>query len=166
MTGAPEDRGSIYDLAAYWLTLAAVYLLDGFLFFYSGKSKLFDDHGHAPASIKQQFSGTFLGSFPGVDALWIIVGVLEFGIFALLLASLVRGEFLPSRRKSLLLVGLSLAFLTFACLSFGETTTGQLGGTASLYTYFGSTAIVFVLVLLLPPNSPRNWLSGRLQRSD
>jgi len=47
-----EGRGTILDQAAYWLTLAGVHLLVGFLFFYSGKSKLFDDDGHAPAPIK------------------------------------------------------------------------------------------------------------------
>jgi hypothetical protein len=47
-----------------------------------------------------------------------------------MVVSLVRGEFLPSRPKALLLVALSLALFTFACLSFGETTTGQLSGTA------------------------------------
>jgi hypothetical protein len=157
----PADKlGTILGLAAYWLTVAAVYLLAGVLFFYSGKSKLFDDDGHAPAAVKQQFEGTFVDTFPGIDVLWVIIGVLELSIFALLLLSL-RGEFLPRKPKLLLLVGLSLALFTYACLSFGQTTTGNLEGTASLYTYFGSTAIVFMLVLLLPPNSPRNWLSAR-----
>jgi hypothetical protein len=151
----------VFDHAAYWLTIFGVHLLVGVLFVYSGKSKLFDDDGHAPPPIKQQFEGTFVDTFPGIDVLWVIIGVLEFGIFALLLASVLIGEFLPHRPKSLLLVGLALAFATFACLSFGQTTTGNLAGTASLYTYFASTAIVFLLVYLLPPNSPRNWLSAR-----
>ena len=157
-----EGRGTILDQAAYWLTLAGVYLLVGFLFFYSGKSKLFDDDGHAPAPIKQQFQGTFVDTFPGVDALWVIIGVLEFGVFALMLLSLIRAEFLFHKPKTLLLVALAVAFFTYACLSFGQTTTGNLAGTASLYSYFASTAIIFMLVLLLPPRAPRNWISGRL----
>jgi hypothetical protein len=157
-----ESRPTLLDLAAYWLTVGGVYLLAGFLFFYSGKGKLVDDHGHAPTAIKQQFDETFLGSFPGTDFLWSTIGVLEFAIFAVMVVSLVRGEFLPSRPKALLLVALSLALFTFACLSFGETTTGQLSGTASLYSYFGSTAIVVLLVVLLPPRSPGNWVTGRL----
>jgi hypothetical protein len=130
-----EGRGTILGQAAYWLTLAGVYLLVGFLFFYSGKSKLFDDDGNAPPPIKEQFKGTFVDTFPGIDALWVIIGVL---------------------------VALAAAFFTYACLSFGQTTTGNLAGTASLYSYFGSTAIIFMLVLLLPPRAPRNWISGRL----
>ena len=42
------------------------------------------------------------------------------------------------------------------CLSFGQTSTGNNEGTASLFTYFGATAVV----ILLPPNRPRAWLSG------
>jgi hypothetical protein len=78
--------------------------------------------------------------------LWATTGALELGVFALLLASLLRGEFRMHEPKSPLLSGLALAFFTFACLSFGRTTAGTLGGTASLHTYFGSTAIVFLLV--------------------
>jgi hypothetical protein len=59
------------------------------------------------------------------------------------------------------MVALALALVTFACLSFGQTSTGNNGGSASLYSYFGSTAIIFILVWMLPPNSPRNWLSSR-----
>lgn len=42
--------------------------------------------------------------------------------FAVMLLSLIRA--------------LALALFNFVCLSFGETTTGQLSGTASLYSYF------------------------------
>jgi hypothetical protein len=102
--------------------------------------------GHAPQAIQDQFESSFLHVFPGTDAAWVIVGVLEFGVFLLLLASVVRGEFLPQRPKSLLRAGLSVALITYACLSFGETVTGQLEGTASLYQYFGATAVILLLV--------------------
>jgi hypothetical protein len=159
-----ESRSTIFDDVAYWLTIASVYFLVGVLFFYSGKEKLFDGDAEAPPGIEKQFEGTFVATFPGVDALWAILSVLEFAIFVILVISLIRGEFLPSRRKSVLLVGLALALFTFACLSFGQTSTGNNEGTASLYTYFGVTAIVIVLVLLLPPNRPRDWLSGFIGR--
>ena len=74
---------------------------------------------------------------------------LEFGVFVLLLASLIRLEFLPHRDKSI-----------FACLAFGQTATNQFSGTAELYTYFGSTAVILILVSLMPPNRPDRWLGG------
>ena len=153
-------QGSIFDGAAYWATLAGVYLMVGGLMFYSGKEKLFDDDGNAPASIKQQFAGTFLDTFPGTDAAWVILGILEFGVFLLLLASLMFLEFLPHREKLFLQLGLAVAMFTFACLAFGQTATKQFAGTASLYTYFGSTVVILILVSLMPPNRPDRWLGG------
>ena len=158
VTGA--ERGTVFDDVAYWLTIVSVYFLVGVLFFYSGKEKLFDGDAKAPPGIEKQFEGTFVATFPGVDALWAILSVLEFVVFLYVVASIVRGEFLPSRRKNLLLIGLALALFTFACLSFGQTSTGNNEGTASLFTYFGVTAIIMLLVMMLPPNRPRAWLSG------
>jgi hypothetical protein len=153
-------RGTIFDGAAYWATLVGVYLMVGGLMFYSGKEKLFDDDGNAPQAIKQQFAGTFIDTFPGTDAAWIILGILEFAVFVLLLGSLVRLEFLPHRDKSLLQVGLAVALLTFACLSFGQTVTRQFAGTAQCYTYFGATVVILILVSLMPPNRSDRWLGG------
>lgn len=155
-----ERDGTIFDDVAYWLTIVSVYFLVGVLFFYSGKEKLFDGDAKAPPGIERQFEGTFVATFPGVDALWAILSVLEFAVFVIVVISIVRGEFLPHRRKSILLVALTLALLTFACLSFGQTSTGNNEGTASLYTYFGVTAVTILLVAMLPPNRPRAWLSG------
>ena len=153
-------QGSIFDGAAYWATLVGVYLMVGGLMFYSGKEKLFDDDGHPPQYVVAQFKGTFIDTFPGTHAAWIILGVLEFGVFVLLLASLVRLEFLPHREKSLLQVGLAVALLVFACLAFGQTATKQYAGTASLYTYFGATVVILILVSMLPPNRSDRWLGG------
>ena len=86
---AVVGHGSIFDGIAYWATLAGVYLMVGGLMFYSGKEKLFDDDGHPPQYVVAQFKGTFIDTFPGTHAAWIILGVLEFGVFVLLLASLV-----------------------------------------------------------------------------
>jgi len=128
--------------------------------FYSGKDKVFDSDGNAPAGIEEQFENSFLSTFPGTDTAWLVLGLFEFGVFVLLVASLVRLEFLPHRDKSILQVGLALALLTFACLAFGQTATQQFSGTAELYGYFASTAVILVLVSLMPPNRPDNWLSG------
>jgi hypothetical protein len=152
---AHDERAGFFDLAAYWLTLLGVYFLVGVLFFYSGKDKLFVDDGHAPAALKMQPAGTFIDTFPGVDAAWVIIGILELAIFALILFSILRGEFFSHRRKSSLLVALALSLLNYACLSFGQTSTGNNQGTASLYTYFGATAVIFLLVLRLPPKRAR-----------
>ncbi len=153
-------QGSIFDGIAYWAALAGVYIMVGGLMFYSGKGKLFDDDGNAPASIKAQFQGTWIDTFPGTDAAWVILGILEFAVFALLLASLVFLEFLPHREKRLLQVGLSVALLAFAFLAFGQTVTAQFAGVASIYAYFGATVVILILVSLLPPNRPDRWLGG------
>jgi uncharacterized membrane protein YtjA (UPF0391 family) len=52
---------------------------------------------------------------------------------------------------------LSIALITFACLGFGQTATGQFQGTASLYQYF-AIVVILILVSLLPPNRGDNWL--------
>ncbi len=148
------------DGVVYGLILAGIYLLVGVLFFYAGKEKIFDGIG-APASIEKQFSGTFLDTIPGVDAAWTIVGILEFGIFLLTLASLLRLEFMPNRRKPLLLSSLALAIFTFAVLGTGQNVTGENSGAAELYIYAGATGILLGLVMLLPGYGRPDWLSGR-----
>jgi hypothetical protein len=171
MTTKPErpyaiiGQGTIFDGIAYWATLVGVYVMVGGLMFYSGKGKLFDDDGNAPQGIKEQFEGTFLDTFPGTDAAWVILGILEFAVFLLLVGSLIRLEFLPHRDKGLLQVGLAVALLVFGIMAFGQTATAQFAGTASLYTYFGATAVILILVSLMPPNRPDRWLGGT-SRSD
>jgi hypothetical protein len=133
---AADQRAGFADRAAYWPIVIGVYFLVGVLFFYSGKGKLFDQDGHAPPALKKQFEGTFIDKVPGVDTAWVVI----------------------HRAKGLLLVALALALLNFACLSFGQTSTGTTEGTASLYMYFGATAVIILLVLRLPPNGPPGWL--------
>jgi hypothetical protein len=50
--------------------------------------------------------------------------------------------------------------LTFAVPAFGQTATKQFSGTASLYTYFGSTVVILILASLMPRNRPDRWLGG------
>jgi hypothetical protein len=147
------------------VTIAGVYLMVGGHMFSSGKGELFDDDGEAPAGIEEQFKGTFLDTFPGIDTAWFTLGVLEFSVFVLLLASIVRLEFLPHKDKSILQVALVLALLVFACLTFGRTATSQFEGTAELYTYFASTAVILILASLLPPNRSLHWLGLRRDSS-
>jgi hypothetical protein len=157
---SPIGRGTVFDGIAYWATLAGVYLMLGGLMFYSGTEKLFDENGHAPAPVKEQFANSFLSTFPGTDASWVIIGVLEFAVFVVIVLSLLRLEFLPHRDKSVLQVALALALMTFAFLAFGQTATKQFAGTVSLYQYFGATAVILILISLMPPNRPDNWLSS------
>jgi hypothetical protein len=159
-----DQRPAIFDTAAYWLATASIYLLQLPLWFHSGKEKIFTDDGHMPPPLKKQFDGTFFESVPGLDGAWILLGVAQLAIFAVLVASLIRGEFLATRRKPLLLTGLSLSMLVFAGLLFGDIWTNQFDGAASLYAYFGATAVIFLFVLLMPPYRKANWLSGLTER--
>jgi len=147
------------DWAAYLLALAGIYLLVGVLFFYAGKSKVIDNHG-MPAALAKQFDKTFISTFPGDDAAWWMLGILESVIFVLIVVSLVMREFMPSRRKPFLLTSLSLSIFTFSILAMGQNVTGQTSGVAELFLYAGATGVLFWLVLLMPPYRPGGWITS------
>jgi hypothetical protein len=50
--------------------------------------------------------------------------------------------------------------LAFGLMAFGQTATAQFAGVASLYTYFGATVVILILVSLMPPNRADRWLGG------
>lgn len=159
-SGSPAGGMRWEDGVVYGLVLAGIYLLVGVLFFYAGKEKIFDGLG-APPPIEKQFSGTFLDTIPGVDAAWTILGILELGVFVLTVVSLATLEFLPTRRKPLLVSALALAIFTFSVLGIGQNVVGENTGVAELFLYAGATGVLMGLVLLMPPYRPANWLSGR-----
>ena len=160
-------QGGVSDWVGYALTIVAIYVIQIFLWYYSAEGKLFHGNfGEAPQGIVEQFSGTIVDWFPGADAAWAILGILEFVAFVVFAISVLIGEFLPNRRKTVLQVGLSLALFDFSLLLFGQTSTSEHGGTASIYTYFGITILFLFLVRRLPPHGPNDWLSGIGSRRD
>jgi hypothetical protein len=158
----PRDRTGtgIADVVAYWLASAGIYFTFGLLFYYAAKEKLFDDSGTMPAGLAKSFQGTFVASFPGTNTSWVLIGVLEAIVFIAIAASVLAGEFLPRRRKPILLSGLGLAMFTFAMIAWAENMTAQFSTVAELFQYLIGTAVVIVLVLLMPPYRKAHWLSG------
>lgn len=159
---APRDRtdATAADAVAYWLASAGVYFTFGLLFYYSAKEKLFDTSGTMPAGLAKGFQGTFVASFPGTNTAWVLIGLLEAMVFVAIAASVIAGEFLPTRRKPILLSGLGLAMFTFAMIAWGENITAQFSTVAELFQYMIGTAVVIVLLLLMPPYRKAHWLSG------
>lgn len=151
----------VLDMASYWMVMVGVYLTVGTLFFLGGTEKLFAAGGiHAPASIVEQFAGTWMASFPGgMDFFWGVLGVLELTVFLAIVASLLIGEFLPSHRKSFLEAGLALAILTFAFLGYGQNLTSNFAGVATQWSYLAGAGVLMILVGMLPPNRRRAWAS-------
>jgi hypothetical protein len=154
----------IADRVSYWLISAGIYLTFGLLFYYSAKEKLIDNGGTMPAGLAKSFNGTFVTSFPGTNTAWVLIGLLEALVFVVIAASVLTGEFLPSRRKPILLSGLALSMFTFAIIAWGENITAGFATVAELFQYLVGTAVLIVLVLLMPPYRKTQWLSGLLNR--
>jgi hypothetical protein len=152
----------IADRASYWLISASIYFTFGLLFFFAAKEKLIDNSGTMPAPLAKTFHGTFVASFPGTNASWVLIGLLEALVFVVIAASVLMGEFLPTRRKPLLLSGMALSMFTFAMIAWGENLTGGFATVAELFEYLVGTAVLVVLVLLMPPYRKTQWLSGLL----
>jgi hypothetical protein len=150
----------IADRASYWLISAGIYFTFGLLFFFSAKEKLIDNSGTMPAALAKTFHGTFVASFPGTNTSWVLIGLLEALVFVVIVASALAGEFLPTRRKPILLSGLALSMFTFAMIAWGENITGGFATVAELFQYLVGTAVLIVLVLLMPPYRKTQWLSG------
>ncbi len=146
-----ETITHIADRVSYWLINAGIYFTFGLLFYYSAKEKLIDNSGTMPAGLAKTFHGTFVASFPGTNTSWVLIGILEALVFLTIAASVLMGEFLPTRRKPILLSGLGLAMFTFAMIAWGENITAGFATVAELFQYLVGTAVLIILVLLMPP---------------
>ena len=152
-------EGRAVDALVYWAGVVGIYLTFGFLWYYAAKEKLFDQDGTMPAGLKKAFDGSFIDSFPGLDTAWLLLGLLDAVAFLLFAASLLTGEFLPERRKTLLLGGLGVSIFKFAVMMLANNMIANYETVASLFSYFTGTAISIGLVLLMPPYRGREWLS-------
>lgn len=144
---------------AYGLSLFGVYFIVGYLMGMGAVGKLFAGPIAMPAETAKAFAGTWIANLVGVNFLWGVLGVTELAIVLVILASVVRGEFLPSRQKSLLQVALSMALVLFSFMAFGQTLTHNFAGVLAQYTYFGVTVVLMGLVSMMPPNRSAHWLT-------
>ena len=159
-TGTRPALADVAKVATYATTLAGIYLSVGFLFYYAAHEKLISDSGTMPAPLQKLFAGSFFASVPGDNAAWVLLGLLEALIVVLLAVSLVRGEFLPQRRKPILLAGLGVSLLAFGVMGLANDMIGNTATVIELFTYFGVTAVVMFLVRQMAPYRPMSWLAG------
>jgi hypothetical protein len=148
------------DVVSYWLIIAGIYLTVGFLFYYSAKRVLFDQGGIMPSGTAAQYKGSFIASFPGSNVSWFLIGVVMFVVFLGVVASLLAREFLPSRRKPILLGALGLSMFAYGLMVFAENMVANTDQVNVLFEYFSGTAVVIILLLLMPPYRKAAWLSS------
>jgi hypothetical protein len=148
------------DIVSYWLIIAGTYLTVGFLFYYSAKRVLFDQGGVMPSGVAVQYKGSFIASFPGENVSWVLIGLVMFVVFLGVVASLLAREFLPSRRKPILLAALGLSMFAYGLMVFAENMVANTDSVNSLFAYFSGTAVVIILLLLMPPYRNTAWLSS------
>ena len=79
-----------------------------------------------------------------------LLGLLEAVAFIVVIASLATGDFLPQRRKPLLLASMAVSMLTFAVMAFAQNMIADHASVASLFTYMGVTAVVFAVIRFVP----------------
>lgn len=142
-TDALNDRVNRFLGVVMLLPLYAVIMYTLWLPAYE---KFFDRDRTVPYYGKV-FSGSIIDRIGATDLLITSMGVIEFGVIALLVASLLRGEFLPSRTAApLLTLGLWLAVVVFAMLGFGLRLLQNHAGTANQFYYLGVTLGILAFV--------------------
>jgi Na+-transporting NADH:ubiquinone oxidoreductase subunit NqrB len=115
-----------------------------------------------PAPLQKLFAGSFFASVPGDNAAWVLLGLLEALVVVLLAVSLLRGEFLPQRRKPILLAGLSVSLLAFGVMGLANDMIGNNATVIELFTYFGVTIVAMFLIRQMSPYRPMSWLAGEM----
>ncbi len=158
--GTHPAIAGVARVATYATTLTGIYLSVGFLFYYASYEKLITDSGTMPAALQKLFAGSFFASVPGDNAAWVLLGLLEAVVVVLLAISLVRGEFLPQRRKPILLAGLGVSLLAFGVMGLANNMIGNNATVIELFTYFGLTIVVMFLIRQMSPYRPMSWLAG------
>ena len=96
--------------------------------------------GGVPEAFTEQFGSTWLAALPlGLVLPYYLIAVTETLIFVLFLLSLFRLEWLATSDKMYLRLGLIVSLFVFVILAYGLRLTGQFGGTANAFFYFGVT---------------------------
>jgi len=74
----------------------------------------------------------------GDNAAWLLLGLIEASVVVLLAISLIRGEFLPQRRKLILLTGLPVSVLAYGVMIVANAMIGNNPTVIELFTYWVS----------------------------
>jgi hypothetical protein len=102
--------------------------------------------GKITDQFRDQFGETWLNSLPGgLFVPYYTIAVAETVIFVFFILSVSRMEWLNSSDKMYLRLGLILSLFIFAILAYGLRLTGQFGGTANAFFYFGVTLFALYL---------------------
>ena len=94
-----------------------------------------------PGWFAEKFGSTFLGKFPGVQASFWMLAVLETLAFVAAGVALLRREFLGARPPLWLMGSLLLSLLIFLQLGFGLWLTKDFNGGFQQFVYFGLTLV-------------------------
>lgn len=93
-----------------------------------------------PSGFSDQFGETWLASLPfGLAFSYYTIALTETLAFALFLLSVFHVEWLEKSDKMYMRLGLILSLFIFVVLSYGLRLTGEFGGAANTFFYFGVT---------------------------
>lgn len=125
-------------------TLALIAMIITLTWSIAGVGKLVS--GGVPGWFTDQFSKTFLASFPGLSASYYSIAILETLAALAALSSLLSGEPFRQRSPLLLYVSLVLSLLIFVQLNFGKQLLGDFDGVHDLFMYFAGTLVMVAVV--------------------
>ena len=150
---ASTAQTDIGHQAMYWLSMAAIYIIQGGLWYYAAEEKIIGGNLKAPAGIEKAFAGSFFDTFPGIGVAWAVVSIAEAAIVIALAVSLIRGEFLPSRSKPVLLAALAGSLVVLGAMLFGQSMIAAHDSVASLFSYAAGTIVTMGAVVYLSPRA-------------
>jgi hypothetical protein len=102
--------------------------------------------GGIPEGFTNRFGDTWMALLPGALVLpYYTIAISETLIFALFFLSLFRLEWLNGSDKMYMRLGLILSLFVFVILSYGLRLTGDFGGAANTFFYFGVTLFALYL---------------------
>lgn len=131
------------DITAYYIRYVAIYLMFGLTMGLSSIEKVM---GSAPQWFIDQFQDSLVGSLPGIEVAWRLVGLLEIAVAVLIIISVAKAEFKVESTKPWLKTSLGVAAITFVILSVGQRISSEFSGAASLFFYFGATMATLLVV--------------------
>lgn len=105
------------------------------------------NNGGIPESFSDRFGETWMASLPGgLFIPFYSIVLLETAVTFIIIVSLARTEWLAKSNKLFLRMALVLSLFVFVMLGYGLRLTGDFGGAANLFFYFGTTLVALFVV--------------------